>query len=609
GKYGTIEKVNDITLPHTFHTNFGDFTVDRTASCPLDKDVTSTILVTGYHAAAEDLALEISSDIANKKSNVIELGINTPNPALGEAILQDIIDKYNARGIREKNIQGQKTADFIEDRLNLLGTDLSEAETDLQQFMEHHGIVDVQAEAVYQTTIRGNVEGALMKAETDLEILKLTRDFIDNPANKYEIIPTMVESKSLSEVIYEYNKLLVERSDMLRTVSTDNPAIVKIDASIDAMRSNIISSVNQLYNSARITVNDLRKQLSETSGRLGGVPSQERAVLDMKRQLEVKQELYIFLRQRQEENAMLLANAVPKGRIVDEPYTLKKPLGMSNMVILIIAFLIGLCLPPVYLYILKLIRNRIETREELERRLSAPILGEMCTDHSGRHLVVSPTDTSSATELFRLMRANLLFIFNEANDKVVLLTSSTSGEGKTFISINLAATLALLDKKVLLVGMDIRAPKLASYMGINPKFGLTQYLASNDLTLDSIISKKVVTDIPSLDVIVAGPVPPNPSELLASRKVDDMFAELRTRYDYIVVDSAPVGMVSDTFSLNRISDATIYVSRINVTSVHDVDFIEEIYEDNRLKKLSVVVNGVKGKKTYGYRNKKGTAAY
>ncbi len=609
GKYGTIENVSDIKLPHTFHTNFGDFTVDRTASCPTDKDVTSNILVTGYHAAAEDLALEISSEIANKKSNVIELGINTPNAAMGEAILQEIIDKYNERGILEKNIQGKKTAAFIEDRLDLLGADLASAEGDIQQFMENHGIIDVQIEAAYQTGIRGNVEASLMKAETELEILKMIRDFVDNPANRYEIIPSMAESDALSGVINDYNKLLVERADMLRTVSNDNPTVIRLDATIEAMRTSIISTVHQQYNSVSITVKDLRKQLSQASGRLGGVPGQQRAVVDMKRQLEVKQQLYIFLRQRQEENAMLLANAVPKGLIVDQPYTLKKPLGMSNRVILLLAFLIGLCLPPIYLYILKLIRNRVETREEIERRLSAPVLGEMCTDNSGRHLVVSPTDTSSATELFRLMRANLLFIFNEANDKVVLLTSSTSGEGKTFISINLAATLALLDKKVLLVGMDIRAPKLASYLGINPKFGLTQYLASNDMTLDSIINKNVVPDIPSLDVIVAGPVPPNPSELLASRKVDDLFTELRKRYDYIVVDSAPVGMVSDTFSLNRVSDATIYVSRINVTSVQDVDFIEEIYEDNRLKKLSVVVNGVKGKKTYGYRNKKGTAAY
>ncbi len=207
------------------------------------------------------------------------------------------------------------------------------------------------------------------------------------------------------------------------------------------------------------------------------------------------------------------------------------------------------------------------------------------------------------------MRSNLLFMFNDDNDKVVLLTSSTSGEGKTFIAINLAATLALLGKKVLLVGMDIRAPKISSYLGVSSSKGLTQYLSSTDISLDSIIAKHPVDDIDSLDVIVAGPIPPNPGELLASKKVDQLFEQLRGMYDYIVVDSAPVGMVSDTFNLNRVSDATVYVSRLNYTSISDIDFIEEIYTDNRLKKLSVVINGVKSKKTYGYHNKKGAKAY
>ena len=229
----------------------------------------------------------------------------------------------------------------------------------------------------------------------------------------------------------------------------------------------------------------------------------------------------------------------------------------------------------------------------------------MCIDNSGRSLVVTPTDTSSTTELFRLMRANLLFFLSDPKDKVILLTSTKSGEGKSFISINLAATLALLGKKVLLVGMDIRAPKLASYLGLRAPQGLTNYLSSPNISIDDIIVKRPFDEIPSIDVIVAGPVPPNPAELLTSEKVDTMFAELRDRYDYIVVDSAPVGLVSDTFTLDRIADATIYVTRVNYTTNGDVDSIGEIYANKRLKRLSIVVNGVKTRKSYGYRAEKG----
>lgn len=317
----------------------------------------------------------------------------------------------------------------------------------------------------------------------------------------------------------------------------------------------------------------------------------------------------MFLLRRQEENAMMLANATPKGIVVDEAYVLAKPIGMSKKLILLIFLFIGICLPPVFLYILKLLRNRPETRDEIERRVNVPILGEMCIDNSGRSMVVTPTDTSSTTELFRLMRANLLFFLSDPKDKVVLLTSSKSGEGKSFISINLAATLALLGKKVLLVGMDVRAPKLASYLGIQARNGLTNYLSSSNVNIDDIIVNKPFAEIPSIDVIVAGPVPPNPAELLTTDRVDALFDELRGRYDYIVVDSAPVGLVSDTFTLDRIADATIYVTRLNYTTNSDVDSIEEIYYNKRLKKMSIVVNGVKSRKTYGYRAQKGQAAY
>lgn len=605
----TIQEEEDVQLPHTFHTVYGDFTVDRTEYYPAGQAVTSTITVTGYHAAAEEFALEITSEIANKRSNVIEMGYNTPNPKLGEALLADIINKYNERGVRENNLQSQKTAEFIAQRLALLSDDLDEAEVSIQQFKENNGLVDVAAEAKYQTERRAELDAQLIAAETQLEIIRMVKEFIADPANKYELIPTTIDSEAVKRIISEYNSILIERNQMLRTVSETNQAVTKLTDRVDAMRDNIAQTVQQYYDNTAVTVSDLKRQMGSTGSRLGGIPSQERAAMDLERQRAIKQELYIFLRQREEENAMMMANATPKGLIVDPPYTLKKPIGMGNMSIFVMMFILGLFLPPVYLYIRKMIRNRVETRDEVERHTAAPILGEMCTSTHGGQLVVSPTDTSSVTELFRLMRANMLFIFNEANDKVALVTSSRSGEGKTFISINLAASLALLNKRVVLVGMDIRAPKIGSYLNLAKGQGLTQYLANPGVTVDDIITKSPEAGIPNLDVIMAGPVPPNPSELLVSKRVEELFEELRRRYDYIIVDSAPIGMVSDTFALNRIADASILVTRLNVTNMGDLDFIEEIYQDNRLKKLSLVVNGTKSAKVYGYGRTKGSTTY
>lgn len=285
--------------------------------------------------------------------------------------------------------------------------------------------------------------------------------------------------------------------------------------------------------------------------------------------------------------------------MVDEAYTLNKPLGVGNMIILFMAMVIGLCIPPVWLFVKKLIRNKFETREEAERHIDSPVLGEMCQLKSDTKVVVGGGHFSAEAELFRLMRTNLLFMLNGATDKVVLMTSARSGEGKSFISINLAASLALLEgKRVLLIGMDIRKPQLANYLGISPTPGLTEYLAGSGVTFEKLLHHDI--PVKNMDVIVAGPVPPNPSELLASEKVDQFFREVRTKYDYIIVDSAPIGMVSDTFSLNRISDATVFVTRVNHSQLSDLTFLNKIYNEKRLNKLSVVINGTHSKQGYGY---------
>ena len=297
----------------------------------------------------------------------------------------------------------------------------------------------------------------------------------------------------------------------------------------------------------------------------------------------------------------MLANSTPKGLIVDEAFTYNQPIGIGKMGILVICLLLGLCCPPVALYLRKIIRNRVDTRQEVESITDVPILGEISTSRSGKNLVVDAAETSSTAGLFRLMRSNLLFILTPPQEKVVLVTSASPGDGKSFVAVNLAASLALLDKRVLLVGMDIRKPRLAEYLGIAPRFGLTQYVAGTDVSIDQLIVRE--PNMANLDVIVAGPVPPNPGELLTSPRVDELFRELRERYDYIIVDTAPVGRVSDTFTLNRICDAAIFVCRVGHTSLTDMHLADEIHEQKRLNKLSIAVNGTPARRTYGYGEK------
>ncbi|MCM1519894.1 MAG: polysaccharide biosynthesis tyrosine autokinase [Lachnoclostridium sp.] len=597
-KRKTVAELDDTKLPATIDTPYGQFTVSATDTYPKGESVKTTISYTGYNAAAEDLADEIVNDIASRKGNVINLAIDIENADLGCAILNDVIACYNTQGITESNVQAAATLRFIEDRLKLIAEDLNDTEIGIQKYKEANKIIGVDVEAEYQTEKRGRLEAQLTSAQAYADMLKLTIDFIRDPENRYSLIPVAIDNEGVQAVLKGYNDMILKYIELTDKAKPNSVAVQQFQKQLDAMRDNVSNTVDAAYDRAIISLNKIMAEHNSNVSSLGSVPAQERAYIDLRRQQEIKQQLYLFMLQRKEETSIVLANAKPKGMIVDEAYVLSKPLGISKIVVLGIFVIIGLIVPVVFFYLRKLIRNRFDSREEVESKISVPILGEMCADRSGQKLVVTQHAHSSAAELFRLIRSNLLFMLNNADDKVVLMTSSTSGEGKSFISINLAQSLALLGKKVLLIGMDIRKPRLADYLDINPQFGLTQYLSTDTITLDKIILP--ADDSHSFDVIVAGPVPPNPAELLASGKVDDLFRRLRSMYDYIIVDTAPVGMVSDTFTLARISDATIYVCRINHTPYTDLNFIQDIYDEKRLRKLSVIVNGTTSKKAYGY---------
>lgn len=593
-----IADVKDKPLPLSLSTDYGHFVVDTTGYYVPGEEVKSTISILGYDAAAEVMSKDVGASIASKRSNAIRLGITTVNIDYGKAVLNQIIKKYNERGIAEKNLQGEKTAEFIDKRLAIISGDLNEAETEIQSYKEKKGIIDVQAEAIYQTEKRSELEKELIAAETQAEIIKLAGEFINDKSNEYSLVPITTENKGLQEAIAAYNEVLLQRMSLASNAKPNNKALKELDQKIEAMRVSIATSITKAYDSAVVSVRELRAQMNSTLGRLGTVPSQEREYLNMKRQQEVKQQLYLFLLQRREETAMMLANATPKGLIVDEAFALIEPVNIGKKMILFIALLIGLCLPPAFLYARKALRTKFDTKDDVESMSDVPVLGEICQDKTGRSLVAVRGDHSSTTELFNLIRSRLPFMLGNDGEKVVLLTSTRSGEGKSFVSINLAADMALLDKKVLLIGMDIRKPRLNDYLNIAPRFGLTQYLASKDITIDSMIVHDA--QVPQLDIIAAGPVPPNPAELLNSSRLDELMKELRERYDYIFIDSAPVGMVSDTFTIDRLADATIYVVRANYTTRSDLRFADEIYADKRLKKMSLVINGTATKRGYGY---------
>ena len=594
----TIAEVEHAKFPLKINTKFGKFTLLQTKDYKHGENLCMDITFMGYDVAAENLAKEVTVGIASKKSNVIALNIQTPDIEYGKDLLNEIVTKYNERGVEEKSLKGRRTSKFLTERIALLEADLESSEAIIEEYKRNNGIVDVSSEASYQLSKKGVLEDKLLRAETDFEIIKITREFVSNPDNAYSMIATSPGSMSVQSAITAYNQMILKRMELERNAKGENVALQALTRQIDASRENIIESLKNAYETAKQTLNDFRAEMSQVSGRLDKIPKQEREYLSLRRQQEIKQQLYLFLLKQLEESELMIANSVPKGIIVDEAFSLNEPVGMSKKVVLLLAFVIGLVLPIVFMYFSKLLRTKFETKEELEKLTVVPVLGEICTDKSGNALVVKEKGASVVSELFRLVRTNLQFIMSGKDDKVVLMTSTVSGEGKSFVSINLASSLAMLGKKVLLVGMDIRNPKLSEYLSIAAPHGLTEYLSSDTVQLSDIIIKEPTQA--NLDIITAGPIPPNPAELLLLDRVDELFVQLRRLYDYIIVDSAPVGMVSDSFTLARISDVTVYICRANYTSMKDVNFINNLYEENRLKKMALVVNGTTAQKGYGY---------
>lgn len=608
-KRKTVGEIKNATFPATVSTTYGDFTLEKGSAFPTDDEPVSTqITYMGYDAAAEGIARYVEVDIASRKSNVIQMQLESSNIDYAKAVLDAIIEQYNLRGLTEKNLRSQKTIDFIDSRLALLSDDLVKSESTIETYKKENGIVDLRADAEYQFTKKGALEQALVTSETEMQIVKLIKDFVSDPRNKNELVPASLtapgqQSTGGDNFIGAYNELILERLDLIQNAHAGNAALATIDRKIEAMRKNLLSTVDKTYESSRVKVLELRQQVAAAQSALGNIPTQERRFRDITRQQSIKEQLYVYLLKQREQNSMLLANNQMKGQIIDEAYAVTEPVGMSKKMTFLLALVMGVMLAVFYIYLSRLLRTKFGTREELEKLTSMPLLGEVSNSNSGEALVVKAGGSTSVAELFRLIRTNLQFMLGGQTHKVIMVTSTTSGEGKSFISINLASSLALLGKKVLLMGLDIRKPKLQEYLGLYNVKGFTEYIADDSVKLDSIIQHNAVQ---GLDVVVSGPVPPNPSELLTESRVDELFDKLREMYDYIVVDSAPVGMVSDTLTLERISDVTVYVCRVNYTTKQQIKFANSLHAEGRLKKMSMVVNGTTPKQSYGYGDEAGS---
>ena len=595
-----LAKIENATLPTTVKTSYGVFAIQPTDCYKAGKPSHLTASLTNNQVKGELLNRRIKIKLATKKSNGINLSIAETNKSRGIDILNKLVQLYNERGQNEKDEEAINTAKFIDERLALIYKGLTGSEADIEAFRRRNNMINVELQMKNEMAKQELADRSIIKLETNKRLLGMVKDFVNDPANKHSYIPFDVDSSAASGSIKAYNNLLVKRQELEQSAKGDNMALKRIDEQIESMHGNILKGINSSIKAIDMQLNRAQAQANSTNSAMGKVPSVEREAQDLYRQQGIQNSLYTFLLQKREENSLVLAATTPKGKIVDHAYAQFSPISPNKMMVMALALLAGLMLPLLLVYLKDLFTTKFSNQEELEEISQVPFIGHIHHNRHDTQLVVKEGKTSAIVELFRYVRNNLQFLLNKEDDKVILVTSSVSGEGKSFISMNIASSFALLGKHVALVGMDIRSPKLAQLLDLNEMPGVTSYLSRSDVSLDQIAQP--CKEVNGLDVFVGGAIPPNPSELLLGDRVKDLFKDLREQYDVIIVDSAPVAMVSDSFALDKYSNATVYVTRANYTRRNHIKFMNRIAANKQLKNMCVVLNDTKpsNDNTYGY---------
>lgn len=596
-------------LPCTIQTSIGTLTLTKGTSAPLNPDQELTVSIVSPIRMARACLGALSIEPTSKTTAVAYISYLDVNKRRGVDFVNQLVVAYNRENNNDKNQVAIKTEEFIKRRLDIVAAELDGTEEQMAQFKRSSGLTNVTGDA--QRILTGSTEYEKQSVEiaTQLNLLSYLREYVNNPENELMAIPANVglSDASLSSGIVKYNEGVIERNRMLRSVNESHPTIIDLTTDLKSMANTIKLSIEAAYDALEIKQKDIERQSVKFTSKLGDAPSQEKVIEGYKRQQEVKSGLYLMLLQKREENSIALAATADNAKLIDAALANDAPVSPRSKMIWLVALAIGVAIPIGLIYLMELLRYKIEGRNDLEKLTKIPILGDVAIAHNlkngERAIVVKENSNSMMDETFRSIRTNLQFTLDGPDKKVIQFTSSSSGEGKTFVSSNIAMSLALLGKKVILVGLDIRKPRLANIFDLNDqKRGLTTFLSSNPNDKELLFQQIMPSGVnANLDILPAGIVPPNPAELLSRVNLDNAIAFLKEKYDYIILDTAPVGLVSDTLIIARVADATVYICRADYTPKNDLNLLNSLYAESKLKNMSIVLNGVDmTKRKYGY---------
>ena len=536
----------------------------------------------------------------SKTTSVAIISLKNSSLRRGQDFINKLLEMYNINTNNDKNEIAQKTAEFIDERIGIISKELGSTEENLETFKRNAGITDLTSEAQIALTGNAEYEKKRVENQTQINLVEDLRKYMRG--NEYEVLPGNIglQDAGLVSQIDRYNEMLVERKRLLRTSTESNPTIINLDTSIRAMKMNVEVTLERTLQGLLITKADLDREASRFSRRISDAPSQERQYVSIARQQEIKAGLYLMLLQKREENAITLAATANNAKIIDDAIADIIPVSPRGRITYLIALILGVGIPVGVIYLINLTKFKIEGRSDVEKLTSAPIVGDIpLTDEKQGAIAVFENQNNLMSETFRNIRTNLQFML-ENDKKVILVTSTVSGEGKSFISGNLAISLSLLGKKVVIVGLDIRKPGLNKVFNISKREqGITQYLANPEKNLMDLVQPSDVSK--NLYILPGGTVPPNPTELLARDGLDKAIETLKKNFDYVILDTAPVGMVTDTLLIGRVADLSVYVCRADYTRKNEYTLINELIDGNKLPNLCTVINGLDLKrKKYGY---------
>ena len=537
----------------------------------------------------------------SKTTSVVSISLKNSSTQRGKDFINKLIEVYNINTNNDKNEVAQKTAEFIDERIGIISKELGSTEQDLENFKRTAGITDLKSEA--EIALSGNAEYEKRRVEnqTQISLVKDLQRYLQG--NEYEVLPSNVglQDAALAAAIAKYNEMLMERNRLLRTSTENNPTIINLTSSIHAMRANVVASMDATLKGLQITKADLQREAKRFSQRISDAPTQERQFVSIARQQEIKAGLYLMLLQKREENAITLAATANNAKIIDAAIPDEAPVAPKKMMILLAALILGAGIPVGIIYLISLTQVTIEGRADVEKLTTLPVIGDIpvADDLKGSSIAVFENQNNLMSETFRGIRTNLQFLLEEGQ-KVIMVTSTVSGEGKSFVSANTAISLSLLGKKVVIVGLDIRKPGLNKVFNLSTKEqGITQFLTDPKRNIMDLVQSSDINS--NLFILPGGTVPPNPTELLARKGLEEAIDQLKQHFDYIVLDTAPVGMVTDTQLISRVADLTVYVCRADYTRKSEFALVNELARTNKLPRISIAINGLDlKKKKYGY---------